>query len=263
MDGMLSTPFLRPALFLTKYLKIGSPRDDSHPIDRIVNLIVLAPIEEEHIVVLRQGVHKRSGRRNNHVILAAYVAVEDAVLAEIVAAGIGIALDQPHRYGYLVGFAGAGCHVLRLGGEGGVLLREESVVAGYLRILLRYVGVVGVYLVVCIVQRVVVADPHCSPGDVGNYRGGEACAERRAADHVAAVYETVVDVVVAVVANAVPVAVPVAGRERVDAVAEAVVVMRVVVVVRRTAVEVEVVPLTRMLRTEVVTRRLRLGVRTR
>ena len=57
-----------------------------------------------------------------------------------------------------------------------------------------------------------------------------------------------------------PVAVPVACRKGVNPVAEAVVVMRVIEAVRRSAVEIYEVAVTRMLRAEVIARRPRLAM---
>ena len=228
--------------------------------DSVVNLIVFTTVEGEHVIVFRQGIHEGSGRRNNDIVLAIHILIEHPILTEVVRAGSRVALDKPHCKRELVGVARTGLHVLRLGRKSRILLRQKRVVARNLFVLLSDVGIVGVNLVVGIVQRVVVADTNGSPCRVGHDCGSQRSAERRTANDVAPVNIAVVDVVVAVVADAVPVAIPIAGREGVNPVAEAVVVMRVIEAVRRPAVDIYVTTVTRMLWAEVVARRLRLAV---
>ena len=248
------------SVFLTKNLEIGLAGDNGNTIDGVLDLIVFAAVEGEHIVVFREGIHEGSCRRNYDVVLAVRVLVEDSVLIEVVGAGGRVALDEPHCERELIGFSRTCCHVLLLSRESRVLLCEKRVVACNLSVLLGDVGIVGVNLVVGVVQCVVVADTDSRPSGVGHYCSCERGSERRAADNVAPVNVAVVDIIVAVVADTVPVAVPVACRKGVNPVAEAMVVMRVIEAVRRPAVEVNVVPVTRMLRAEVVARRLRFAV---
>ena len=200
------------AVHLAKDLEVRLAGEYGGAVNGVVHHVVLDTVHDDDLVVVRQGGHKGTCRRNDgRVCTGSAHSIEDAVLVEVVRSCVSVALNQSKLVCKFVCGESTGavqCIVCISCSLAGIVLCDDQVLACNGVVVIKH-GIVGTIGVAVVSEP---DGPEDGPVDCCLQRS----TKRRTADYVAATVRTVIDAVVIVVVDA-PMAYPApAGRDAVD-----------------------------------------------